>query len=358
MKCSNCGAELDGKFCSVCGTPAPTEETPVDNNTAPNQPQPVDYNAAPNQPQPVDYNAATNQPQPVDYNAAPNGTSYGQQFTNQAGNGYTGQQFTNQPNTPAPNGKKPMSGGKIAIIVVSIVLGLLIILGIIVGVAACTIFKSVGNAFSEYADDDIDSLSSMFDDLDSYIDEYSSSLDSYSDYYYDDYDDVYDEITGFTFEWSDDYNGWSVIDYSKSDYETAKITLTIPSEFQGKPVAEIGRLYVYDNDSSENGYLKVVVPGSVKVIDDSSFAFLQDINEVVIEDGVTEIEEGAFSGDNDLTIMHIPASVTSLEESYIGYYCDENYDHTSMGKKFTMYCEKGSAAESYALENGFTIVYE
>ncbi len=376
MKCSQCGAELEGKFCTNCGAPAPTPNT---------EPEPVipvsDVQSEPAsvndvqpgfaEPQNNPYNAE--QPQPIDYNSTPNGTSYGQQFTNQPNGTYAGQQFTNQPNNVYPNGKKPMSGGKIAAIVISIILGIIIILGVIIGVVACSIFNTAKNSLSKYASsnisDDINEFSSALDDLSSFIDEYaddSSSNSSYSDnsassyannYYYDD-EEVFDEETGFTFEWSDDYNGWSVVDYSKTDYDTAKFTLTIPSEFQGKSVVEIDRVYVYDNDSSEKGYLKVVIPGSVKVIDDDAFAFLQDINEVVIEDGVIEIDENAFAGDNDLTVMHIPASVTSLEESYIGYYCDDNYKHTSMGKDFTMYCVKGSAAETYAKKNGFTIKYE
>lgn len=400
MKCLNCGQEFDGKFCTNCGTPAPAEEpaqpavesapvcsvcgepvegkfctkcgTPVAQNTpaenvepmqtevlaqeqTPEQPQPFDYNQAPAEPQPYQYGEAPQQENNIP--PAPNSTSFGQQFTNSK-NTYQGQQFTNA-NASAPNGKKPMSGGKIAIIVVSIVLGvLLLFVGIPVTCCTCAIFNAA-NGVSSYVDDYGNSWSSLIDDLssdiDSYIDEYSSSssskVSSVTTYR--------DPVSNCVFEESTEFDGWKVVDYDKMDYESAKLTVNIPSEYQGKPVVEIERFYVFDNDSSDKGYIKVVIPGSVKVIRESAFAFLQDINEVVIEEGVETIEWGAFSGDNDLKIMHLPKSLKNIdEECRIGFNCDDNYDHTSMKSSFTLYCPKGSEAEKYGKANNFKIVNE
>ena len=361
--CSNCGEPVDGKFCTKCGTPVEAPLTNAVNETAgaatdtasDAAPQPVDFqNPYVEDTQPVQYNADTTQ------NAGkPTNNGYtGQQFTNQPNGTYTGQQFTNKPNT-APNGKKPMSGGKIAIIVVSIVVGLIIILGIIIGVVACNIVKGVNSAINTYGDN----FSSAVDEFSNYIDDYSSDLDSYFDDYSSDLDSYLDDYstatvtdpeTGVVFEESDRYDGWAVVDYEKSDYNSSTITVDIPEQFQGRDVVEIKRLYVYDNDSTDKGYIKIIIPGTVKVIDSYSISFLEDINEVVIEDGVETIEEDAFAGDKDLLKVHIPASVTEIDdECGIGYYTDTEHDYEDIpfGKEFTLYCEKGSAAESYAKEH-------
>lgn len=315
--CTNCGQPVDGKFCTQCGTPA---QQPV-------QPENKDVsNATETEPKPIDYqNPYTDNVNPVQYNAN----------INQPNEAYTGQQYTNQPDD-ASNGKKPMSGGKIALIIISIVVGLMIIFGIIVGFIACKIYNVT-------QDNDI-----VYNDnyLSSYIDDYSSRFDDYLDDYIDDNSStqVTDEKTGLVFEQSDDYDGWAVVDYNTPDYDISKITVEIPEKFQGKEVVEINRLYVYDNDSTEEGYIKIIIPGTVKVIDDYSISFLDEINEVVIKDGVEKIEECAFTGDNDLTKIHIPASVTDMaDDCGIGY---DEYDEPIKG--FKLYCAKGSTAEKYA----------
>ena len=303
--CPKCGQPVDGKFCTKCGTPieqpAQTEQNTVSNINADNVAENTADNAAETATQPVDYqNTYTDNIQPVQYNANTNqqNTGYnGQQFTNQPNGTYAGQQFTNQQNT-AQNGKKPMSGGKIALIIVSIVVGLMIILGIIRGVVACSAVNTVVKTYG-------DGISSVVSALDSYIDEYSSDIDnydddlssaadyfnSYLDEYSSDIDDYFnsssntevsDEKTGLVFEESELYDGWAVVDYNTPDYDVSKITVEIPDKFQGKEVVEIKRLYIYDNDYTDKGYIKVIIPGTVKVIDSYSVSFLDDINEVVI----------------------------------------------------------------------------
>lgn len=350
--CPKCGQPVDGKFCTKCGTPieqpAQTEQNTVSNINADNVAENTADNAAETATQPVDYqNAYTDNIQPVQYNANTNqqNTGYnGQQFTNQPNGTYAGQQFTNQQNT-AQNGKKPMSGGKIALIIVSIVVGLMIILGVIVGVVACSAVNSVFDVAKDAASMYDDDLSSAADYLSSYLDEYSSDVDDY--FNSSSNTEVSDEKTGLVFEESDEYDGWAVVDYNTPDYNVSKITVEIPEKFQGKEVVEIKRLYIYDNDDSDNGYIKIIIPGTVKVIDDYSVSFLGDINEVVIKDGVEKIEDSAFTGDNDLTKIHIPASVTDMAED-----CGIGFDEGDKPlKDFTLYCAKGSAAEKYAKDH-------
>lgn len=346
--CPNCGQPVDGKFCTKCGTPieqpAQTEQNTVSNINADNVAENTADNAAETATQPVDYqNTYTDNIQPVQYNANINqqNTGYnGQQFTNQPNGTYAGQQFTNQQNT-AQNGKKPMSGGKIALIIVSIIVGLMIIIGIIVGCVACKIINVAKDAVNTYDDD----LSSAADYLSSYLDEYSSDIDDY--FNSSSNTEVSDEKTGLVFEESELYDGWAVVDYNTPDYDASKITVEIPEKFQGKEVVEIKRLYIYDNDYTDKGYIKVIIPGTVKVIDSYSVSFLDDINEVVIKDGVKTIEDSAFTGDTDLLKVHIPASVTDIDdECGIGL---DDYDKPL--KDFTLYCTKGSAAEKYAKDH-------
>lgn len=350
--CPKCGQPVDGKFCAKCGTPieqpAQTEQNTVSNINADTVAENTADNAAETATQPVDYqNTYTDNIQPVQYNANTNqqNTGYnGQQFTNQPNGTYAGQQFTNQQNT-AQNGKKPMSGGKIALIIVSIVVGLMIILGVIVGVVACSAVNSVFDVAKDAASMYDDDLSSAADYLSSYLDDYSSDVDDY--FNSSSNTEVSDEKTGLVFEESDEYDGWAVVDYNTPDYNVSKITVEIPEKFQGKEVVEIKRLYIYDNDDSDNGYIKIIIPGTVKVIDDYSVSFLGDINEVVIKDGVEKIEDSAFTGDNDLTKIHIPASVTDMAED-----CGIGFDEGDKPiKDFTLYCAKGSAAEKYAKDH-------
>lgn len=353
--CPNCGQPVDGKFCTKCGTPieqpAQTEQNTVSNINADNVAENTADNAAETATQPVDYqNTYTDNIQPVQYNANTNqqNTGYnGQQFTNQPNGTYAGQQFTNQQNT-AQNGKKPMSGGKIALIIVSIIVGLMIIIGIIVGCVACKIINVAKDAASMYDDD----LSSAADYLSSYLDEYSSDIDDY--FNSSSNTEVSDEKTGLVFEESELYDGWAVVDYNTPDYDVSKITVEIPEKFQGKEVVEIKRLYIYDNDYTDKGYIKVIIPGTVKVIDSYSVSFLDDINEVVIKDGVKTIEDSAFTGDTDLLKVHIPASVTDIDdECGIGL---DDYDKPL--KDFTLYCTKGSSAEKYAKDHNLNYEIE
>lgn len=357
--CPKCGQPVDGKFCTKCGTPieqpAQTEQNTVSNINADNVAENTADNAAETATQPVDYqNTYTDNIQPVQYNANTNqqNTGYnGQQFTNQPNGTYAGQQFTNQQNT-AQNGKKPMSGGKIALIIVSIVVGLMIILGVIVGVVACSAVNSVFDVAKDAASMYDDDLSSAADYLSSYLDEYSSDVDDY--FNSSSNTEVSDEKTGLVFEESELYDGWAVVDYNTPDYNVSKITVEIPEKFQGKEVVEIKRLYIYDNDDSDNGYIKIIIPGTVKVIDDYSVSFLGDINEVVIKDGVEKIEDSAFTGDNDLTKIHIPASVTDMAED-----CGIGFDEGDKPiKDFTLYCAKGSAAEKYAKDHNLNYEIE
>ena len=378
MKCTNCGNEFIGKFCPNCGTPAPVNDSaPVQ----PEQTQPTE--PVVNTPEQTDVTQTVQQdfvpeytpeqteiPEPVQYNptndfngnvqqepAQPQQTSFGQQFTNSSNGGYTGQQFTNQPQTNAPSGKKGMSTGKIVGLVLGIVGGVILILCIIGGVVACNfinatrdinatkdiannIFDEAGSIVSGVEDATIpewlkDMIESEDNSIPSEPDDSTGLLDDVSHCYYD-YTEGGVKITGYDnqFEnWQDTY------------------TVKIPSKIDGKDVVEIENLGVYNYSGNDDLYIKVVIPGSVKVIREYAFAFNDDINEVVIDDGVETIESSAFYNCENLKSVTVPKSVTAMRECGLGMeFDDDTYDDVAI-EDFVLYGAKGSTAESYAKDN-------
>ena len=120
--------------------------------------------------------------------------------------------------------------------------------------------------------------------------------------------------------------------------------------YTAKLIAACGDdLDVYSGN--DDMYIKVVIPGSVKVIDTFAFVHNDDINEVVIEDVVETIESSAFYNCENLKSVTVPKSVTTMRECGLGleYEDDDNQDVAIDG--FVLYGVKGSAAESYAKDN-------
>ena len=372
MKCTNCGNEFMGKFCPNCGTPAPVNDSaPIQTEQAqPTEPvvntpeqteatQPVWETPVPENtpelnviPEPVQYNPTNEYNSNVQQEPAqPQQTSFGQLFTNSSNGGYTGQQFTNQPQTNAPSGKKGMSTGKVVGLVLGIVGGVILILCIIGGVVACNfinatkdiannIFDKAGSIVSDVEDSTMpewlkDMIESEDNSIPSEPDDSTGLLDDVSHCYYD-YTEGGVKITGYDnqFEnWQDTY------------------TVKIPSKIDGKDVVEIENLGVYNYSGNDDMYIKVIIPGSVRVIDEFAFAHNDDINEVVIEDGVESIESSAFYNCENLKSVTVPKSVTTMRECGLGleYEDDNNQDAAIDG--FVLYGTKGSTAESYAKEN-------
>lgn len=383
MKCTNCGNEFMGKFCPNCGTPAPVNDSaPVQNEqTQPTEPvvntpeqteetQPVWETPVPENtpeqnviPEPVQYNPTNEYNSNVHQEPAqPQQTSFGQQFTNSSNGGYTGQQFTNQPqNNNAPSGKKGMSTGKVVGLVLGIVGGVILILCIIFGVVACNIFNVFKNAV---ADNNI--VNSIISEVEDYTfpeweedttansaivedttapetsntgdDDYYGTLDNVSHCYY-------KETEG----------GVKITAYDNMyDYDAKTLTVEIPSKIDGKDVVELESLGVYNLSSYDDDekYIKAVIPGSVKVIREYAVSFNEDIDEVVIEDGVETIESTAFFGCDELKSVTVPKSVKTMDGCGIGLeYKDEDSYEESAIDGFVLYGAKGSTAESYAKEN-------
>lgn len=325
MKCPNCGNEIDGKFCTNCGTPAPVQNDGASANPVPEQ-QPQDFQA---QPYETSQNAQTNQ------------TSYGQQFTNAQG-GYEGQQFTNNGQPP-----KKSSSAKIAVIIVSVVVGLVIILGIIFGIVACNVVKEISSGASD-----------VYDHISNYVDDYSSEISDIIDDYSSDLESAfgekkYDKASRFYYEDSTEFDGLKITGYEMDYdiYDDAKINITVPSQINGKNVVEIEEIHAYYDDA----YVTVTIPGTVKVIRGYSMSFVDEFDEVIIEDGVEIIEENALIGNDELKKITVPASVKQMDECGIGCEVDDDYNDVPM-KDAVIYGKKGSVAEAYAKHWGIKFV--
>lgn len=378
MKCPNCGNEITGKFCTSCGTPAPVEEPvkeqetqtqPAQQNVADNNSQPNSFGADNYNTQPnnfgsdaynspsgfgADANNAQPAPQPYQYNSSanqPNGMP--------VNNGYTGQQFTNVPNNNMPNQpKKGMSGGKIAAIVISVILGIILILGIIISAVACHAYKSLESGLK----DNISTFVSNYNNESSYYNWETSDGDSDVSKVTDNDGEIYDESTCCFYKVFNgnevSVTGVNMYDVVDGDYTTKHIEFTLPSEIEGKKVTDIYNAYIYNptNNDGKDVEIKVTVPGSVKTIQAYAFLNCESLTELVLEDGVTELENEAIVECENLKKITVPESTTTLGEYAFGFLSSDgmSYDYTP-AKDLVVVAKKNSVAEQFAKENNFKV---
>ena len=240
-----------------------------------------------------------------------------------------------------------------------IVGGLILILCIIVGVVACNIINAGKNIVNNFAssyvseiedytlpdwEEDTTAISAIEEDTtapettNTGDDDYYGTLDDASHCYY-------KETEG----------GVKITAYDNMyDYDAKTLTVEIPSKIDGKDVVELESLGVYNLSSYDDDekFIKVVIPGSVKVIREYAVSFNEDIDEVVIEEGVETIESTAFFGCENLVKVTVPKSVKTMDGCGIGLeYEDEDSYEESAIEGFVLYGAKGSTAEKYAKEN-------
>lgn len=93
---------------------------------------------------------------------------------------------------------------------------------------------------------------------------------------------------------------------------------------------------------------KVVIPGTVRLINGWAFAHCYELEEVIIEDGVEEIREGAFYDCPSLVSVTLPASVVSIPKDNALF--GENKETR------VFHCPEGSVAYEKAVRNEFQAV--
>lgn len=125
----------------------------------------------------------------------------------------------------------------------------------------------------------------------------------------------------------------------------------IPSEIAGTPLTTIKSKAFYSG-----AYEEINIPQGVTEICNNAFTSCYMLNTLTISDTVTTIGDRAFNGCKRLLSVTIPASVTHIGVEAFGY---TNPDVDKVTKKidgFVIYVYRNSAAEKYAIDNGFEFV--
>ena len=334
MKCPNCGFEANGKFCENCGSPL-AQNSSRNNTEDVNSFEQDNHNAVPEQPR-YDYNTENR----TCGQSYPNNQQYGQQSHGGFGQNQNcaggGQQFSS-----APNSKKT------AAIIISVISGIIILIIVVTAILICNLLPKFMDMANEYAD-------SAFDAASSYIsDEFQQDTIAPTEDP-DAYDKV-DENTHLRYRESDNYDGIVITGAEYEFYESyinsdeKKFTINIPSELNGKKVVEVEYITVYVPDKE----ITIVIPDTVKIIGSYAFCYSDDVVAVEIPNSVEVIGSGAFVGDPKLKKITVPDSVKEMDDCGLGFNTDDNNKKVKI-QDFKMYCKKGSAAENYAKDNGFS----
>lgn len=104
------------------------------------------------------------------------------------------------------------------------------------------------------------------------------------------------------------------------------------------------------------GLTSVVIPDSVQEIYMWAFYGCSSLSSVSIGRGVKSIYSPAFGNCASLKSLVIPPEVTYMEQHAVGYYYDSDAGKDVQVRDFVIYGEKGSTAEKYANQYGFTFV--
>ena len=102
------------------------------------------------------------------------------------------------------------------------------------------------------------------------------------------------------------------------------------------------------------GATTITIPSTISSIPDKMLSGAASLKSVTLPDNLTSIGKQAFFGCTSLKTITIPKNVTSIGEKALGYYKDPDSIDVLKVSGFTIKGYKGSAAETYAKNNGFT----
>ena len=146
-----------------------------------------------------------------------------------------------------------------------------------------------------------------------------------------------------------------IVEYNGTDEnvvipaEVNGYTVTGISGWSGKPTNS-HPLGVITGAFKNNKTIKtVVIPDTVKYIDDESFYGFTALESVMFGNGVEEIGDYAFENCTSLSKVYIPVSVKKIGAEAFGYTFGSQL---TLNKNFSMTCAKNSATEEYAKKNG------
>ena len=100
---------------------------------------------------------------------------------------------------------------------------------------------------------------------------------------------------------------------------------------------------------SESGLTSVDIPASVKKIAGQAFYLCNSLKTITLHEGLISVDSMAFTGCTSVKEISLPRSLTTIGNNAFGY---ANWSNKVEG--FTIHGYAGTAAETYATENGFT----
>lgn len=148
-----------------------------------------------------------------------------------------------------------------------------------------------------------------------------------------------------------------IVEYNGTDEnvvipaEVNGYTVTGISGWSGKPTSSHPLGAITGAFKNNKTIKTVVIPDTVKYIDDESFYGCTALESVMFGNGVEEIGDYAFENCTSLSKVYIPVSVKKIGAEAFGYTFGSEL---TLNKNFSMTCAKDSAAEKYAKENGIT----
>jgi hypothetical protein len=147
---------------------------------------------------------------------------------------------------------------------------------------------------------------------------------------------------------------FSVIDgelFFDADLYDGGSELVIPETIDGQTVTTISK----DCFSGCAGLTSIVLPDTLKEIDDRAFSFCADLRGISIPHGVIRIGNSAFSGCSSLEAIHLPSSVEIIADralfrcpKLVHIFYDGNHEDWeklytgSMPNNTWVYCEDGN----------------
>lgn len=131
--------------------------------------------------------------------------------------------------------------------------------------------------------------------------------------------------------------------WRNNSFQSASVPDTI-TKLNGCGYCKVKKIYI-SNESTR------ITPIMVEMFDVSS------IQEVIIPNSVKTIYEKAFYNCKNIKKITIPSSVENIGEYALGYYYEDYYsDRPRKINDFKIFGKRGTAAENYAIDNGFTFV--
>lgn len=133
-------------------------------------------------------------------------------------------------------------------------------------------------------------------------------------------------------------------------------SLKMLSEYEGRKITLIAPYCFFENEKLR----EVEIGENIEVIPSHTFYLCPELEKIVIPSSVKELGKCAVYDCPKLKSVYIPKTVTEIGEHAVGYIYNpewwekhEPFHLTVPG--FTIITESGSAAEKYALENGFDV---